>query len=82
MPNFRLVLNRKGIRELLRSPEVQRDLRRRAEAIAASAGPGHEVDVEVGPNRARASVRTVTIDAMIGEAEHRDLSRAIDAARR
>lgn len=78
----RIVLNRKGIRDLLRSPEVQADLRRRAESIASSAGPGHEVDSEVGPHRARASVRTDTIDAMVAEATHRSLTRAVDAARR
>jgi hypothetical protein len=77
----RIVLNRKGIRDLLRSDEVRRDLERRAEAIAAAAGPGHVVDSEIGPNRARASVRTDTIDAMIDEATSRNLTRSLDAGR-
>jgi hypothetical protein len=77
----RIVLNRRGVRELLRSPEILRDLEQRARRIAAAAGPGHEVDSQVGPNRARASVRTDTIDAMLGEATDRDLTRAIDAGR-
>jgi hypothetical protein len=81
MANVKIVLNRKGIRELLRSREVEADLRRRAENIAAAAGPGHVVDSEIGPQRARASVRTDTIDAMIGEATSRDLTRALDAGR-
>lgn len=77
----RIVLNRKGIRELLRSSEVRRDLERRAEAIASAAGPGHVVDSQIGPNRARASVRTDTIDAMVNEATARTLTRSLDAGR-
>jgi hypothetical protein len=77
----KIVLNRKGIRELLRSPEVLRDLERRAHNVAAAAGIGYAVDSEVGPNRARASVRTDTIDAMIDEATERRLTKALDAGR-
>ena len=81
MANVRIVLNRKGVRELLRSPEVLADLERRARRIASSAGPGHAVDSEVGRNRARASVRTDSIDAMLAEADTHQLTRAIDAGR-
>jgi hypothetical protein len=77
----RIVLNRRGVRELLRSPEIQRDLRRRAEAIARVAGPGHEVDTQVGRNRARAAVITGTFEAAHNEATNRSLTRAIDAGR-
>lgn len=82
MANVKIVLNRKGIRELLRSREVLADLERRAENIAEAAGPGHAVDSEIGPNRARSSVRTDTIDAMLAEGTDRNLTRAIDAGRR
>lgn len=81
MANVKIKLNRPGVRELLRSAEVQADLARRARAIAAAAGPGMEVDTEVGSNRARASVRTVTTDARRREATERALTRAIDAGR-
>lgn len=66
---------------LLRSPEVRADLEARARRIAAAAGPGMEVDVEVGAKRARASVRTATYEAMRAEATDRALSRALDAGR-
>jgi len=78
---FRLVLNRSGVRELLRSPEVEADLTRRAENVAKAAGEGHEVDVTVGKNRVRASVRTESLKAMVNEARDRNLTRAIDRAR-
>lgn len=81
MTKVRIVLNRRGVRELLRSPEIQSDLERRAGNIAQAAGPGHEVDSEVGPNRARAAVITDTVQAMISEAANRSLTRAIDAGR-
>lgn len=81
MANVRIVLKRRGMRDLLRSFEVQADLERRAENIAAAAGPGHEAESEVGRNRARASVRTDSIEAMHAEATSRNLTRAIDAGR-
>lgn len=79
--DIRIELNHNGIRELLRSRAVLRDLTRRAHNIAAAAGPGHEVDSEVGPRRARADVRTATFEAMEAEATNRNLTRAIDAGR-
>lgn len=82
MAKVRIVLKRRGVRDLLRSFGVQADLERRAENIAAAAGPGHEAESEVGPNRARASVRTDTVEAMLAEASTRSLTRAIDAGRR
>lgn len=81
MANVRVVLNRKGIRDLLRSDEIKAELERRAHAIAAAAGPGHTVDSQIGPHRARAAVVTDTVDAMLAESHHRNLTRAIDAGR-
>jgi len=78
---MRFELNRNGIRELLRSDEVLADLERRGHAIATTAGPGHRVESEKGPNRARVAVITDTIPAMIAEARDRRLTRAIDAGR-
>lgn len=74
-------LNRAGVRALLRDPKVVADLTRRGHAIATAAGPGNEVDVEVGRNRARVEVVTKTPEAMQREATHRSLTRAIDAGR-
>ena len=77
----RFKLNRKGIRDLLRSPAVEAELRRRAERIAAQAGPGMRVDGGVGPNRARAAVITDTIEARLAERRSKALTRAINAGR-
>lgn len=79
---MRVKLNKASVRALLRSPEIQRDLKRRADAIAQAAGPGFEADLSVGRNRARATVRTATRAARRAEATNRTLSRAVDAGRR
>jgi hypothetical protein len=75
-------LDPQGIRDLLRSQEVLRDLERRARNIASAAGEGMEVDAEIGKNRARASVRTATLEARIAEASDRTLTKSLDAGRR
>lgn len=79
MANVRVVLNRAGMRELLRSPEVLADLERRGYAIAAAAGPGHRVESQVGSTRARVAVITDTFDAARNEAINRTLTSAIGA---
>lgn len=77
----KLKVNSRAIAAILKSPAVQRDLKQRAERIAAAAGPGMVADVEVGPNRARASVVTATQSARRREAVDRALTRALDAGR-
>ena len=72
-----VVMNGKGVRELLRSSDVAKILRGHADRIAGRAGPGHEVEVDVGRNRARAVVITATPDAIRSEATHRTLTRAV-----
>lgn len=87
MANLRIEINRAGLREILRSPGVQRDLEQRARRIATAADAaandpgGHRVVTEVGPNRARAAVITGTPKSMYKEATQRTLTRSIDAGR-
>jgi len=81
MARSRIVLNSRGVRQLLRSAEVEADLRRRAEQIATAAGPGMEASSMTGRNRARASVITTTPAARRAEATGRALTRSLDAGR-
>lgn len=71
----------KGSAELLKSPEVQADLKRRADAVALRAGAGFEAEVKVGRTRALASVSATTAEAAAAEATDRVLTKALDAAR-
>lgn len=81
MGNVRIKLNSQGVRDLLRSREVQADLERRGHAIADAAGPGHRVESSIGPNRARVAIITDTTEAAVAEATDRSLTRALDAGR-
>ena len=81
MAKARVRLNRAGVRAILQSVKVRDDLASRARRMAAAAGPGMAVDSEVGPGRARASVRTDTYLARRREATDKALTRSIDAGR-
>lgn len=87
MSVVRIKLNRTGVRNLLRSTEVQQDLTWRANEIAnaanAAAGldEGFEFEVTLHRNRAHAQVWTATPEAMAAEAAHRTLTQSIDAGR-
>lgn len=81
MARVRIEMNRAAIGALLKSPEVQADLKARADRIAAAAGEGMVASVQVGKTRARASVITETVQAKRAEAKDRALTRALDAGR-
>lgn len=70
-----------GVKTLLRSHAVKKDLEARANRIAAAAGPGMAVASTYGRTRALAMVYTDTPEAMAAEASERRLTRAIDAGR-
>lgn len=78
---MRIKLNKDGIRALLASEDVARDLTTRGDRIAQSAGEGVEVTTTRNRDRAVVFVRTETYDAKKAEAEARTLTRAIDAGR-
>lgn len=85
---LRLKLNQKGIRELLQSDEVQADLQRRVDRIAAATGAPDDYDARVDViggtsklGRAMGRVVTATFEARKAEAQDRTLTRALDAGR-
>lgn len=77
-----LEMNDEAFVAILQSPEVEADLVRRGNAIAAAAGKGSWV-VHTGntPTRARVSVGTGDFAAMHAEATSRALTSALDAGR-
>lgn len=84
---------RRGVRELLKSPEVFGDLIRRGEQVAEAARadyearPPHSGEVEVvvagsiGDDRARVAIIAKHPGALPIEADRRPLGGALDAAR-
>lgn len=73
-------LNRRGLLQLMKV-DMLPDLTRRGERVRDAAGPGMELDVRVGRNRARATVITATDEARRAEATQRRLSSAVQAGR-
>lgn len=61
--SIEIELNSAGIREMLRSDEMQALLGEKAAAIAGRCGDGYESDVYMTPGRAIASVFTATPEA-------------------
>ena len=78
---FEFKLNRKAAAQLLNGDQVVADLRRRAQRVAAAAGPGHRIEVSKGKKRARAAVITETFEARSKEARSRNLTSALNAGR-
>lgn len=58
MSDVNIVLSKDGIRELLRSEEVQGMLQERANEIVRRCGGVYDTDVYVGKNRANSSIVT------------------------
>lgn len=85
MAKTEIKLNKAGVRALLRSDSVERDLLLRAGRVAAAAqanAPEHveiRIDSTKGSNRARATV--VALGGYDEDLETRFLTSAIDAAR-
>ena len=67
-------LNREGVRELLRSAEVQECLMQEA---AARCPEGCALDAQVGTNRANVRIVTVTEEAYLDHLENNTLEKAI-----
>ena len=77
MSDFKFKLNSKGVRDMLRSQEVQAMLRERAEAIRGRVGDGYEVSTMAGKTRANASVKASTVKAIIDNKKNNTLLKAV-----
>lgn len=75
MSDFKFVLDRAGVRELMQSQEMQDVLIDFAGQVADRAGDGY--DVYIGMNRANVSVMTATEEAMADNLDHNTLEKAI-----
>jgi hypothetical protein len=80
-----LKINSAGAREILNSPQVQKELLRRANLIKANAdsvGSGkYTADVQPGKNRAHALVKTTDAVSCASNAKHNTLLKSLDAGR-
>ncbi len=60
MSKVKIVLNRDGVRSLLRSAEMQAICEQHASNARSKLGDGYEVSTFVGKNRCNASVKAVS----------------------
>jgi hypothetical protein len=63
MANVKFVLNRDGVRELLKSPEMMEVCKDYANGALSRLGDGYEVTTQVGKNRVNAEVSASTYKA-------------------
>ena len=81
MGKVKVVLIREGVRELLRSEEIQTELKRRGQRVQEAAGAGYEMDARVGVNRANVQITAKTFRARKSNLKHNTLLKALNAAR-
>lgn len=81
MANVKFVLNRKGVEELLKSNEIQKDLFERGKRVQETAGSDYELDARVGKKRANVQITAKSIKAKKSNLKHNTLLKALNAAR-
>lgn len=82
MAKPKVTLHSREIDKLLKSPDVQKELKRRTEAAARAAGEGFDSSVTVGNTRALGKVYAATADANRRNSRDHTLMRAMDQMRR
>lgn len=73
--------NRQAFQQIRKSPEVQADIGRRVQRIAAACGDGYDYSVMEGRTRARGTVITAKHRAIRDNAKHNTLLRNLNVGR-
>ncbi|HEM4671137.1 hypothetical protein HO932_05315 [Streptococcus suis] len=79
MANIRFKLNRSGVRELMKSSEMQSILTETANEVVNRAGDGYEQDIYVGKSRANAMVSAKTYQAKKDNLNNNTLLKVLNA---
>lgn len=78
MSNVKIELRSDGVRELLRSKEVQAECKKHASEMAARLGTSsYEVSEYTGPNRVNVSVRAKTQQAVQDNLDNNTMLKAV-----
>lgn len=75
--NIKITLNTAGVRNLLRSQEMQSTLKEHANAICERAGDGYEISTFMGKNRCNVSVKAKTRKARRDNLKNNTLLKAV-----
>lgn len=77
MGNVKVKLDKDGLRELLKSEPIKKELRKAGEEVNTLAGGGYDVDDWERPSRAVVNVADRREGAMFREAAEGNLARAV-----
>lgn len=77
MASVQIKLNNEGIKELLKSPEVEAEVKKYADKAVASLGSGYESSSYVGKTRVNASVMAVDYKAKKENLENNTILKAV-----
>ncbi len=75
--SFKLKLNRAGVRELLRSPEMLSICEKYANRAAAKLGDGYEVSTHTGKNRVNAEIAACTRKTIVDQKKNNTILKAL-----
>ena len=81
MSKVKFELNRKGVRELLKSQEMMTVVTEYANRVQKKAGDGYEVSQYSGKNRVNASVSAETVKARKDNLENNTLLKALGGSK-
>ena len=77
MSKLKFVLNKAGVRQLLKSEEMKSILTEKATGIRNRCGDGYEQDIYVGRNRANARVWAETFKAKRSNSKNNTILKAV-----
>jgi hypothetical protein len=77
MGNIRVVLNSKGIQEMLKSPEVAEMCMQKAASALSRCGDGYEMDSRPYPERKGAVIKAVSYRAKKDNLDNNTLLKAV-----
>lgn len=77
MSNVKVVLNKNGIKELLKSSEMMMICEGEANRALSKLGDGYEISTYTGPNRVNASIKAVSAKAEKENLEQNTILKAL-----
>ena len=77
----KIKLNRKGVRSMMRSPEMMQICKDHAYSAKSQLGDGYEVTYQTGKNRVNASIAAVSDKAIRENARKNRILKALKAVR-
>ncbi len=77
MSKVEIELNSEGVRDLLRSEEMQAECKKRANEAVGKLGPGYKVSTHVGKNRANASIYAESYQARQDNMENNSILKSL-----